>query len=78
MESFGIWNLLKTLLESGNQTPAGASAAPSIPTGEASGEASAEEQTELSKTPPQTAPDRKNACEEYLLRHERLTGNRKK
>ena len=80
MEQFAIWNLLKTMLnnapspssqdsklaENPAKTP---SNSPNLAT--ADNLSSGQEQTEFS---PSTA----NACEEYLLRHERLMSGRKR
>lgn len=73
MEAFGIWNLLKTLLanDTANENTAGA------PT---QGSTANPSQSEGGEAPPAPTeqPTKPNACEEYFLRHERLTGKRKK
>ena len=76
-ESFGIWNLLKTLLttsESGNN-----SASSMNPTStDKSAEQSSNPSSESIEKPEKDSPTKINACEEYLLRHEMLTRKHKK
>ena len=68
MEAVGIWNLLKTLLandtasENTQITP----------------QNTAHEEGIEAPPAPTEQPTKPNACEEYFLRHERLTGKHKK
>ncbi len=90
MEQFAIWNLLKTML---NNSPSPSSQAAktaelqteSVPSAtkftaanndvNASANSAISSGQESKETPP--TPSAK-ACEEYLLRHERLTNSRKR
>ena len=73
MEAFGIWNLLKTLLAN-DRADENTTGAP------AQGTTENPPQSDGSEAPPTPAeqPTKPNACEEYFLRHERLTGKRKR
>ncbi len=73
MEAFGIWNLIKTLLanDATSENTAG------TPTQSATQNVAHEEGGEAPPAPAEQPP-KPNACEEYFLRHERLTGKRKK
>ena len=81
MEQFAIWNLLKTML---NNSPSPSSQAaktaenqaenPSNATNSATADTNAASEQVSQDTPRASA----NACEEYLLRHERLTNSRKR
>ena len=75
MEQFAIWNLLKTML---NNAPSPSTQA-TKPTEPADGNAvnNAETKAENEGKEP-SFPQPINACEEYLLRHERLHNQRKK
>ena len=80
MEQFGIWNLLKTMLAS--DPPAATPTSPSEgtpnanqPTPQGNSPLASPKESEESATQTEGA---ENACAEYLLRHERLTGARKK
>ena len=86
MEQFGIWNLLKTML---NNSPATASQAAKTAENQAENPSNATKSITASTTT-NTADSQQqeskeaassssaNACEEYLLRHERLTNGRKR
>lgn len=86
MEQFAIWNLLKTML---NNSPSPSSQA--AKTAESQTETpsnplqSSTADTPVANTNPTqekessaTPPPSQNACEEYLLRHERLMNGRKR
>lgn len=70
MESFAIWNLLKTALSTA-QAPSPTSSA----NGEESeiSEATSEEKAKNSPTQSDSSPHKENACEAYFLRHEKLS-----
>lgn len=73
MEAFGIWNLLKTLLanDTASENTAGANT-------QITPQNTAHEEGIEAPPAPTEQPTKPNACEEYFLRHERLTGKRKK
>lgn len=86
MEQFAIWNLLKTML---NNSPSPSSQAAKTAENQAETPSNATKptaaDTHLSdanaapeQAPPETLRPSANACEEYLLRHERLTNGRKR
>ena len=83
METFGIWNLLKSLLTSDGQPISSPDKAQ-----EKQGRASAGGADNSVSTPsnqpsaqPEPSPktvEKTNACEEFFLRHERLSHQRKR
>ena len=83
METFGIWNLLKSLLTSDGQPISSPDKAQ-----EKQGGASAGGADNTLSTPPnqpsaqpesrQQIIEKTNACEEFFLRHERLSHQRKR
>lgn len=86
MEQFAIWNLLKTML---NNSPSPSSQAaktaetlsetPSNPLQSSTADTpAANTNPAQEKESPATPPPSQNACEEYLLRHERLMNGRKR
>ena len=75
MESFGIWNLLKTMLDAGIQPPENNPSQPTDLTKTSAPSPTAEPSACAEKEEPSVG---KNACEDYFLRHERLKGNRRK
>ena len=90
METFGIWNLLKSLLasegppistpEKGKENSVGASVGVSVGASAAGTESPASSAKDGGERPtsPEASFEKSNACEEYLLRHERLTHGRKR
>ena len=83
METFGILNLLKSLLSSEGQPISPTINGQKNPTDNGAKQtenpaaSSPDPQSEHPTSTEQT-PERNNACEEYLLRHERLSRSRKK
>ena len=75
MEQFGIWNLLKTMLN--NSPSPSAQTAKTAETADGNTVNNAEPKVENEEKEP-SFPQPVNACEEYLLRHERLHNQRKK
>ena len=75
MEQFGIWNLLKTMLN--NSEPPSAPTQKKSETTDENTVGGVENKAEEGGKEP-SAPQPVNACEEYLLRHERLKNQRKK
>lgn len=83
METFGIWNLLKSLLtseaqpisspEKSQEHQSGTTVGSLEPPPSAPPHQQAEQPTSTEQNPEKT-----NACEEYFLRHERLSRDRKK
>ena len=79
MEQFGIWNLLKTMLNnspSPTSSPSQSTETPQAATEKGSQPSAPATDSPETSSPSSTAPT--NACEEYLLRHERLTSGRKR
>lgn len=86
MEQFAIWNLLKTMLNNSpspslqaaktaeNQAEYPSNSTKSATADTHPSDANAAPEQAPSETPRSSA----NACEEYLLRHERLTSGRKR
>ena len=77
METFGIWNLIKSLLTNDGQNVS----APATNPGPSPNNSEAPEGAPHGEPPivPTEQPEQKaNACEEYLLRHERLTNGKKR
>ena len=75
MEQFAIWNLLKTMLNN-SPSPAAPAAKPTE-TADGNTVSNTENKAEDEGNEP-SFPQPVNACEEYLLRHERLHNQRKK
>ena len=81
MEQFAIWNLLKTML---NNSPSPSPQAAKTAENQAETPSNATKPTaaDNNATPEQEPQEplrpSANACEEYLLRHERLTSGRKR
>ena len=83
METFGIWNLLKSLLtsdgqpisspEKGQEKPSGAPA-----TGADNSVSTPPNQPSAQPESNQQIIEKTNACEEFFLRHERLSHQRKR
>ncbi len=77
METFGIWNLLKSLLTSDGQNVSAPAAQPE-PSPQQNKEPGDVLHGEAPLVPTEQPEQKANACEEYLLRHERLTNSRKR
>ena len=75
MESFALWNLLKTALSAAQQSSASLSASGEESKTEAQ-KADESRPTPTEENPP--IPNHANACEAYLLRHEAIKSTRKK
>ena len=75
MEQFAIWNLLKTMLN--NSEPPSAPTPKKPETTDENTVVGVETKAADEGQEP-SSPQPVNACEEYLLRHERLKNQRKK
>ena len=76
MEQFGIWNLLKTMINN-SEPPSAPTPKKSETTDENTVVGGVENKAEEGNKEP-SSPRPSNACEEYLLRHERLSHSRKR
>ena len=74
METFGIWNLLKSILS--NETQVNSSQASHRESAPSEGKSETEKPIE--NAPPSPPESKTNACEEYFLRHEQLKNGRKR